>query len=864
MGAVCVSNKQNNLTLKDDQVNIKCRIVFNKEIISIYFKINQTIKEIKAKISLICNIKPREFYIKINEEAIKYENIQLKFIIKGLKLEKEKDGVEIKVISIINESQKNDLVKQKENEKEKEDNENNNDQIKSNILLSNTEKNLYDIESIDEISIKLLSTSCQIHKDEKKVLICEECAESICKVCSESTHKSHSFFMKSEISMMNKYLVSEENKVKQFLNDIQIKNNDYHQYINTFKQDVKVLISKLTKLTKEISQKEESISDNLLRQFENFPSILILNEKISKINKNIKENINNIINNDNLFIKYYQEYMNIKVNEDMKQNEIKKLSIINYEYKKIYKNFELIINDVLDYTFKQVASIKEIDFQSQLKTFHEDDVFGEDEDENENLDDKLIFHSNEKRVINTNRFKSKTDMNFENLDMNKESSVVIKPLISLTPNKNLSYNFDNLNYSSKNFNANIQLNLASNNQSQSRVGSMKNQNQIQNQKNTNKKSSINLRQLMKSPNKSISDLLKKRNTKQVSQFSINKSIHSNFFNSSPTEYVYSKQVGSSFLYVYSLKDKIISKSEINLTSVGIQKFESFHASINYNNMIFISGNGFNSKRHFFSIQKQEISFKISTYSDMISSHSFHGMLTWNEYIFVISGFNSKKIEAYSLLNSTWISFPDLPFSRTWPSSIIVPDNGLYIFGGIIVSKLYNRNQINRIDEDEKDNNVELLEDVIYIEKLSYDKLNSIINSNNTNKNDWEVLKISNKSSISLSLYSGIIYKQDLLSLFILGGKSDINNDSSVSKVYIMNLSDFSITEKEDFNLEVPDEFDGRVFIKINNEINNTIDYMEFSSTNPDRLHIYNNNDKFEFVEANENFDSICYSDISFK
>ena len=187
------------------------------------------------------------------------------------------------------------------------------------------------------------------------------------------------------------------------------------------------------------------------------------------------------------------------------------------------------------------------------------------------------------------------------------------------------------------------------------------------------------------------------------------------------------------------------------------------------------------------------------------------MIGYKNYIYSISGFKSKKVEKFSLIENKWISLPDLDYERTFPNSLIYNDN-LFIFG-----------KINNIKDDP---NINIIE---------YINLKDYIPDENKN---W--IKIEIKSNFPFN--SGIIKLDN--TIILVGGKLDINEDciNSSYNMQIENINNkYEINIKlNDCKLEEPDEFGGNNFYALDDigEI-----FGNFSVVNPYLFYISFNQKK---------------------
>ena len=62
---------------------------------------------------------------------------------------------------------------------------------------------------------------------------------------------------------------------------------------------------------------------------------------------------------------------------------------------------------------------------------------------------------------------------------------------------------------------------------------------------------------------------------------------------------------------------------------------------------------------------------------MPTPHSSHCMIGVNNYIFVISGDFSKKVERYDLIKNSWENLNELSDIRIWPSCFVL-NNELFL------------------------------------------------------------------------------------------------------------------------------------------------------------------------------------------
>ena len=142
---------------------------------------------------------------------------------------------------------------------------------------------------------------------------------------------------------------------------------------------------------------------------------------------------------------------------------------------------------------------------------------------------------------------------------------------------------------------------------------------------------------------------------------------------------YNIEVGSNNTLYYSIKDKNIIKSSVNISETNIKRFESYHSTLNYKGKFYIS-RGYSSSKMFYRYNSKTKEF--IKLSEMPTGHSYHCLIGVENNIFSISGFKSKKIEKYSLINNSWENLPELEIGRSWPGCVSVEDTYLLLFGGL--------------------------------------------------------------------------------------------------------------------------------------------------------------------------------------
>ena len=136
---------------------------------------------------------------------------------------------------------------------------------------------------------------------------------------------------------------------------------------------------------------------------------------------------------------------------------------------------------------------------------------------------------------------------------------------------------------------------------------------------------------------------------------------------------------------------------------------------------------------------------------MLYSHWNHSMISNENYIFVIGGYNSNKCEAFNLRTLKWESLPDLNSPERQRTILAFYGNYLYAFMGYT--------QFGILDSVER------------------------ININNLGKSKWEVVKITNNYNINIKFYGAGVYQLNGM-LYFIGGKKGFGEDENDYKINI--------------------------------------------------------------------------------
>lgn len=793
MGAVCVANKKNNLPIKEELTTIKCKVIYqNKQVQNYFFKSTCVIKEMKAEIARKLKKDKKSIMLEIQGKSIKYELLQLGYIVK-----EKLDEVEITV---------QDLNPQKNAQTDV------NIQTIGNVpdlkqFNSNLSKS-QDMEGgsvmLDENSIYFLSKPCEIHNSERLTMICQVCGVSICQLCVDQCHKDHQLIKKIQIVEFNHHLRETYSHLQDRLSEMNLKCS-YVEYIKNFRMDMKKYTDEFMKAAELLKKKETEIVESFKNKIDNcMPSVLCYRDNLESINKEYDQALNFIVSDDRAFMRYYQEYLILSSQASKNANNVSTLQIRLKNFESVSEEYKTKAEKMIQFTTEQIEYLNGINF---------------------------------------NQNDSEYEMNYNDIvrkahsDNNTENASVINTPIVIDKNKSSMNVGDNLSI-------------------------------LQKMANAQSKSSFNLKLIMSTPNKNLSEMIRKKKFHKSSNANADdspfeaKSADLNKFSTSVIEVVpkniYTIEIGSNSIFVFDTEGSEVRKEIVEMP-LGVTKFESFHASLNYNCKLYVSGNGFNSSKNFMILEVGEGKNEMKKLPDMKSNHSFHGMLGFYGHILVISGFKTNKVELFNSFTQAWISLPNLNKSRTWPCSIFLENLGIFVFGGAIEG---GKN---------KEENVAMLK-TMNIEKLDISKVKSLINMFSSNSNDqpnfdqicWEVISINLNENLQTPIYFGFIPLASESAVLVVGGKRSLDSDESESAAYKLKFDTLEFTLDKS-SLKVPDEFDGKLFLKYNKNSDNKSDnisnnevkveekaeyYAQFSANVSKRVHIYNcSTEAFSYLES---------------
>ena len=254
---------------------IHCKIHNKEEIYKINFSSMITIKEIKENIFLnyIKNDNPEDILIRLyyNLKELKPDNLMLGNINNEKVCELEFTMVAL----TLTEEMKNDNMK------------------------------------INEAIITNFAKNCEIHLEEKCVLMCLTCSHCICEKCRVKDHHQHESMKKSEILKMEENLKINYNYLTERFKNLGIDGNYNDIYIN-FKNQMKKQSDEIADKVDDIKKKEVKLYNSFKISFDQiFPFLLDYKDKMEKINSTYDNNKEVILKNDKDFINFYHLIINV-------------------------------------------------------------------------------------------------------------------------------------------------------------------------------------------------------------------------------------------------------------------------------------------------------------------------------------------------------------------------------------------------------------------------------------------------------------------------------------------------------------------------------------------------------------------------
>ena len=639
------------------------------------------------------------------------------------------------------------------------------------IILSLNDSTFVDENRTKEKLIDKITEKCQYHKDNRELYICVSCGIAFCSHCFDK-HKNHDIIERKNIIKFSnelKILNEELNKSLAESNLYEIKENYNSNYNNS--------IEKLQNRLDNIKKMHKGIINNYKRDLDkSLPYLLEYKEKIEQLIDNSYKL--DTIKDDQQFMDYYYWYSNIKQKNMLIKQEIENLDKNRQAFNKLLENFDEIIQSIYTKTENDYKLIKKFYYNYNNNECENQFRSLNNSSNSKSINSSIIQNTPKLNLFNLlnqndeqkNNYKNrnKAEISKENqsndISLNKEKE---EKIVNKNDSNNKTINSNKINYLNK-YNFNKDTNMIKKNYSQ-RFSNRK----LQNFEKIEEKSEID-------------------ESQEESNIYYSKSL-------------YNIKPNSQNLYYFDFETRRVNEIAVNFNNLSIESFEEYQSTLNYENNFYVSG-GYNSPKLFFKYNPDENIF--ISLKDIPTCHLCHGMFGIEEFIYIISGTKSKKVEKYDIYNNTWVSLSELKENWIWPSCLEYKNKYIFVFGG----KYYNY---------EKDDN-------ILIEKLDI--------SDNNNK--WEQLRFNFKNNIKLPIYFGLIHINDN-SFLLMGGKYNFNNNN-MNNCYKIIIDDEKIDIQKDneYKISKKEEFNGKVFLKFKNYY-----YGEFSSSSYDTFYLVNTYNK---------------------
>ena len=631
------------------------------------------------------------------------------------------------------------------------------------ITFSMNETSISKEDEGKEKLITKVSDDCSVHKNQKKLFICITCKTAFCNQCSEK-HNNHKVIEKRELMKFGHNLKNIDNELNESLEDlnlIHIYENKKGEICDEEKKICNNSIDKLQNRLDSIKNIYNSLQNNFRRDIDSkLPYVFEYKEKV--------ENLINTtfhletIKDEKQFLDLYYWYMNITKKNKKIHEDLKKIQLLKQNFKESLDKFNDILKNLISNTEKDYKLIK--DLQNNQKE-NSGEISTSDRTKNSS-GSFLTQISSSKIKLNIMNL-----LNYNNSNNNKselENKIQTSKSFDISFKEEGSFIPPKVPFSPK----------SASNCSSGKNYSMK---------------------------KKIMSCEEIREEKSESEESI------------MAKYLYALEPKTQNLFCFNSLNKNITKIKIDFekSKIPIKQFENYHSTLNFQDNFYLSG-GCDSPKSFYKFnQKEKIFEKLP---EMLSPHSYHGIIGSNNFIYVISGFKSKKVERYDIINKNWVSLDSLNSSFSWPSCLEIKNKYIYIFGGLCSSTTEQKN--------EKDTVLRL-----NIENLG---------------NKWEnisfVYKNNNNNDFKLPFYFGLL-KLNNENILLFGGKFDLKNSNNNS-FYKYELEGNVIEKCENLKLSKNEEFNGKVFYDLGNHL-----FGEFSSLMPGNFYLINT--------VNNNIESFC-------
>ena len=229
--------------------------------------------------------------------------------------------------------------------------------------------------------------------------------------------------------------------------------------------------------------------------------------------------------------------------------------------------------------------------------------------------------------------------------------------------------------------------------------------------------------------------------------------------------------------VGAIEDECTGKLEVNFKqafgdkdSLQLNEFPQGGAFCNYDKSLYFTGGQETQKgigKIFLrvSISENELGAKLVKLPSMINSHWSHSMISNDNYVFVVGGYNSNKCEYFNLKTLKWVRLPDLNCDERQRPMLVIYNDYLYAFMGFT--------QFIILDS---------------IERINISKLST---------SQWEKVSISNPENINLKFYGAGLFNLNE-KLYFVGGKVGQGNIESDYKneIYSFNFDTMKFASTE--------------------------------------------------------------------
>ena len=658
------------------------------------------------------------------------------------------------------------------------------------IILYMNDSTLADENKIKEKLIDKIAEKCQFHKNNKELYICMTCGEAFCTHCSDK-HENHEIIERKNIIKFNNELKTlneelnkslSESNLYNLYNIYEVKENHNINYNNR--------IDKLQNRLDNIKKIHRGIINNYKKDLDKIlPYLLEYKEKIEQLIENSYKL--DTIKDEQQFMDYYYWYTNIKQKNLKIKQEIENLEKNRYNFNKLLENFDEKLQNLYNKTEEDYKIIKNF-------------YYNYNNNENENQFRNMNSTSNCSSNSNIN-----ISINYNNQN---EPKLNLFNLLN-SNNKNTINNEQNSNSRNKH-------NKEISKENQSYEIKSKTDNEDLLSKRSCIFSSENNKILKTTINNNNYNLLEKSNNKKHYSQRLNMKKFVNFekieekseidesqeeSNISYNKTIYNIKPNSQNIYYFDFDTRKVNEIAVNFNNLNIEYFEEYQSTLNYENNFYFSGGSHKSSKLFCKYNQDENMF--IPLKSMPSGHSCHGMLGISNYIYIISGTKSKKVEKYDINSNIWVSLDELKESRIWPSCLQIQDNFIFVFGG-------------KINKSSKEEN-------ILIEKLDISNVN----------NKWEQIKFNLNNNVKLPFYFGLLHINDNSFLLIGGNRSSEQNVNNCYKI-IFDEEKIDLKINNEYKLIKKEEFNGKLFTKFKRYYSG-----EFSSLSYDTFYLVNTYNK---------------------